>query len=215
MGRGSSKVGGGNTFSSESDFENSLSGFDDPRLQEYSNAYSEEDSYTRTLKNNMEQSMKVDGYDEIRAAALRSELKDAQKTLDEMPGKKTPAQLGQAKAMEERIDVVKNLMDQNNKLSPGDTGTGDREESNIVEFKPRGSSQWDFRGEVAQTDKIIEASQNIRSQSGAERVKKAAAAQEKHLTKMIQENEAGNNDGDTKVLYTQRRRMRQLLNKMK
>lgn len=131
MAKGSSKggrsnIGGSNnTFSNETDFENSLTGFDDPRLQEYSEAYSQENSYTKTLKNNIEQSIRENGYDEIRGVALRSELKDAQKTLDDMPKKKNPAQLGEAKAMEERIEVIKDLIEKDKRVKRGDKGKRD------------------------------------------------------------------------------------------
>lgn len=98
-----------NTFKNESDFEKSLTGFEDPRLEEYSKALEEESKYNTGLKNNLNSAIAQDGYDEGIDEIIAIELRRTQKSLDSMPEKKTPAQLGEEAALKERVNILKNF----------------------------------------------------------------------------------------------------------
>lgn len=125
MGRGNSGrgkrtgSGKGGTFSNESDFEKALTGFEDPRLKQYSDAYDEEASYTKSLKKNINQSIDEDGYTDSTDVSLNFEKKDAEKQLKAMPKKKTPTQLGTEKALNERLKAIEEL-----KKRKGEKGRG-------------------------------------------------------------------------------------------
>lgn len=106
MGRGSSKVGNGNTFRSEADLEKALTGFDDPRLKEYSDANSEESRYNNTMKSNLNRSIDEDGYD---ARIIDAEEAATKRELRAMPKLKTPRQLGEEKALKERLNILEEL----------------------------------------------------------------------------------------------------------
>lgn len=101
--------GGGGSFKDESDFEKSLTGSDDPRLAEYSNAYDDAASYTSGLKNNIGQAINEDGFTPTIDSALKSEEKIAKDYIKNLPELKTPSQLGESKAMEDRLQVIKDL----------------------------------------------------------------------------------------------------------
>lgn len=111
MGRGASKIGGGSgggKFTSAEQFERSLTGFDDPRLTEYTNAYEEASNYNQGLRNNLSQIMNEDGYEAVESA-IKTEEKMTKADLARMPKEKTPAQLGEEAALKERLDVIEDL----------------------------------------------------------------------------------------------------------
>ena len=116
---GSSSGGGGGTYETESDFEKSLTGYNDPRLQEYSSALESEQSYNAGLKQNLNQAINESGYTNFTDAVISSELKDAQTQLNNIPKMKTPAQLGQAQALKDRISILNDL-----KKKKGTKGNG-------------------------------------------------------------------------------------------
>lgn len=111
MAKGASKLGGGSSggkFTSEEQFERSLTGFDDPRLTEYTNAYEEASNYNKGLRNNFNQAIKEDGYEAVESA-IKTEEKMTKADLARMPKEKTPAQLGEEVALKERLDVIEDL----------------------------------------------------------------------------------------------------------
>ena len=108
-GRGASSGGGsGGTFKSTSDFEKSLTGSNDPRLKEYSDALKEEMSYNQGLRNNLGRAIDEDGYNAV-SSAITSEIKETQKALNDIPANRTPAQLGRMDALQERLNILKEL----------------------------------------------------------------------------------------------------------
>lgn len=110
-GRGASSAKGGkgsSTFSNTDDFEKSLTGFDDPRLKEYTDAYNTESNYNSGLKKVMEQAIGEDGYDAVKTN-IESEEKQTKKQLNNMPNKKTPKQLGEQEALKERLNIINDL----------------------------------------------------------------------------------------------------------
>ena len=121
MGRGSSKAGGsagGGRFNSVSDFEKSLSGLDDPKLKEYSNAYDSERSYTSGLEKNLNRAINEDGYKAV-ADTIASEEKYTKNQLNNLPSQKTPSQLGEAEALNERLDMLSDLKKKKNVKGKG------------------------------------------------------------------------------------------------
>ena len=103
-------AGGGGTFRSASDFEKAIGdNYNDPRVQEYTDAYREESDYNRGLERNLGRSIDEDGYTKSTDNLLNSEKKDTEKALKELPDRKTPTQLGKEEALKERLDVIKNL----------------------------------------------------------------------------------------------------------
>ena len=84
-------------------------GFDDPRLLAYSEALEAEQSYTTSLKNNLEQAINENGYTNGIKIAIEEEEKDAQRTLDNMPEMKTPEQIAQEEALKDRLDMLSGL----------------------------------------------------------------------------------------------------------
>lgn len=127
-GRGASAGGGGNTFRNSSEFETAIGdNYDDPRVKEYTDAYSEESDYNRGLERNFTQSIAEDGYTDSTDDLLKGEKEDTQKELNNLPNRKTPAQLGKEEALKERLDVIDNL-----RKNKGQTGSG-RGNVDIVE----------------------------------------------------------------------------------
>lgn len=106
--KGNSGMGRG-TFKNAEEFENSLTGLDDPRLKEYSDALSAENEYNRGLKNNLNASIDEDGYDSTTDRIVSAELRDARKILNGMPAEKTPAQLGTIEAVNNRIKILEDI----------------------------------------------------------------------------------------------------------
>ena len=102
----SASSSGSTTFKSSADFEKSLSGYDDPRMQEYSEAYKEEKQYNNGLKKNIDHAISEDGYDSV-ANTIRIEKEATQKELDRLPEMMTPAQLGTKEALGERLEILK------------------------------------------------------------------------------------------------------------
>lgn len=109
---GASKGNASSGFRTEDEFERQLTDFNDPRLQQYSNAYDEVNQYTQNLRNNMQRSIAEDGYGDFTDTLLQSEKNIAQQQLDNMPEYKTPAQLGEYKALQERLDIIQELRKQ-------------------------------------------------------------------------------------------------------
>lgn len=99
------------TFTSIDSFENSLNGFDDPRLKRYSDKYAEEKSYNKSLENNIKSSIDEDGYDDFTKAILDGEEKTTVSALNALPKSKTPEQLATEQALTERIDLIDKLRD--------------------------------------------------------------------------------------------------------
>lgn len=108
MGRGSSKASS-NKFSSVSELENSLKGNNDPRIKQYSDGLTEERSYNSGLEKNLRRSIDEDGYTSTTESIINSEINDAKKQLNNMPKSKTPKQLGQEQALQERLDILNGL----------------------------------------------------------------------------------------------------------
>lgn len=111
MGRGSSKAGGGSNsgkYSSVDDFEKSLTGFDDPRYEDFANAYSTESNYNEGLRNNLNRAINDDGYSAVEST-ISNEEKMTRSDLSKMPKSKTPAQLGEDAALRERLDILDEL----------------------------------------------------------------------------------------------------------
>ena len=111
--------GSGGGFKNEQDFEKSLTGANDSRLTEYSNGYDSEESYTSGLKKNMNQAINEDGYTDTIDSVLKYEEQDAKDYIKNLPEYKTPEQLGKKKAMEDRLEVIKEL-----KSKKGTKGSG-------------------------------------------------------------------------------------------
>ena len=111
MGSGVSglKGKGGKTFSDLDSFESDLSGFDDPRLKQYSDKYADEKSYNKSLENNIKSSIDEDGYDDFTKAILDGEEKSTVSALNALPKSKTPEQLATEQALTERIDIIDKL----------------------------------------------------------------------------------------------------------
>jgi len=108
-GRGASSGGGsGGTFKSTSDFEKSLTGSNDPRLKEYSDALKDEMSYNQALRSNLGRAIDEDGYNAV-SSTITSEIKETQKILNDIPANRTPAQLGIMDALQERLNILKEL----------------------------------------------------------------------------------------------------------
>ena len=117
-GRGASSSTGAGTFKNSNEFEKSLTGANDSRLKEYTDALKEEKQYNQGLKNNFGRAIDEDGYKAVENA-IKSELKETQKAINEMPSNKTPAQLGRMDALQERLKILKDLQDRK-----GETGSG-------------------------------------------------------------------------------------------
>lgn len=81
----------------------------DPRLVAYSETLDAENAYTNSLKNNLEQAINENGYTEGIKLALESEEKQTQKDLDNLPEMKTPEQIAQEQALQERLDMLSSL----------------------------------------------------------------------------------------------------------
>lgn len=119
---GGGGAGGGSKFANESDFEKSLSGFNDPRLKEYEDGLSEGVSRVGEL-NNLKNFAKNEGLSDWTKAALEGELKKTKSDIKNMPKEKTPKQLGKLKGLQ---DVEKALTDLlNTKPSGNKTPTDD------------------------------------------------------------------------------------------
>lgn len=127
-GRGASS--GAGTFKSAADFENALTGLNDPRLAEYRNAYSEENAYNKGLKDNLNQSIVEDGYTDFTDVIINDEIRSTKNELKALPTNKTPEQLGREKGLNERMDVLNDL-----KARKGEKAKGRRDEE-IVTQKP-------------------------------------------------------------------------------
>ena len=82
---------------------------DDPRLVAYSNALEEEQAYTKSLETNLKQAINENGYTTGIKVAIEAEEKDAQRTLDNMPEYKSPEEIAQAEALQERLQVLSDL----------------------------------------------------------------------------------------------------------
>lgn len=99
----------GNTFGSEAEFEKSLSGFDDPRLEEYTEgAQSVKDEFGDM--NWLKENAKNNGLSDWSAKALESDKKQLQNELDKMPDKKTPSELGREAGIKEQIKGIDEVL---------------------------------------------------------------------------------------------------------
>lgn len=99
----------GGTFSSLSEFEKSLTGYDDPRLSEYSNALELEEQQVNEI-NSLKQLASTEGLGEWTKIALETEKNDARSRLNNMPTNKTPAQLGESEGLKARIAALDNIL---------------------------------------------------------------------------------------------------------
>lgn len=105
--------GSGGRFSSETEFESSLTGFSDPRLQDYNsareNALSDFDMNGNRVQNltDMAKHGELGGWSR---QALESERRQAQEALDSLPSNKTPAQLGEASALSEVVNSIDKIL---------------------------------------------------------------------------------------------------------
>lgn len=111
-GGSSSKVGdggGGGTFSSEADFEKSLTDLNDPRLQEYSAALDEREQRVSEI-NSLTQIASNEGLGDWTRKSLEAERRQAQNRLNNMPTNKTPAQLGEAHGLTDQIDAINKIL---------------------------------------------------------------------------------------------------------
>lgn len=110
---GSSNGSSGGRFSSESEFESSLTGWDDPRLQDYNSAretaLSDYDMNGSRVQNltNMAKNGELGGWSR---QALESERQQAQAALNALPSNKTPAQLGEASALSQVVNSIDNIL---------------------------------------------------------------------------------------------------------
>lgn len=84
-------------------------GFDDPRLLAYSNTLDEENAYTTSMKNNLQQAINENGYTNGVRMAIEAEESDIQRYLDGLPELKTPEQIATAQAMQERLRILSTL----------------------------------------------------------------------------------------------------------
>ena len=125
-GGGSSNSGGGsNTFKNETEFEKSLTGMNDPRLQEYSDALAEGSHRVGEI-NSLNNQASNEGLGEWTKAALEGEREQAQERLNRLPSNMTPAQLGEAKGLKDTIEAIDNI------LSITPSGNSSQEDVNIV-----------------------------------------------------------------------------------
>lgn len=106
------------TYSNSSEFEKSLSGTDDIRLQEYSKSYNEERDYNKGLERVLDRAISEDGYNSAEETINR-ELRDTNRALKAMPNRKTPGQLGREEALKERVELLQNV-----KKRKGESGKG-------------------------------------------------------------------------------------------
>lgn len=121
MGKGSSKAGGpggGTRFNSTEDFEKSLSGVDDPRIKDYTTSYESESDYTSGLEKNLSRAINEDGYKAV-ADTIASEETYTKNQLSNLPAKKTPSQLGEEAALNERLDMLNDLKKKKNTKGKG------------------------------------------------------------------------------------------------
>jgi len=118
-GRGASSGGGrAGTFKNSSEFEKSLTGANDPRIKEYSDAFSEESQYNQGLKSNMERAINEDGFSVVENA-IQSELRSTRNQINSMPDNKTPTQLGMLDALQERVQILKDLQRRRGEVGRG------------------------------------------------------------------------------------------------
>lgn len=111
-GRGASGgIGNSGKYRNAAEFEKAMgNNYDSPEVNEYSEAYQEEDNYTRGLKNNIGRSISEDGYTGFTEATLDSEERQAKKELSNLNrARKTPEELGRIEALKERIEVISEL----------------------------------------------------------------------------------------------------------
>ena len=128
---GSSDGSSGGVYKTSSEFEKDLGGnFDDPRLQEYTDAYDEEHSYNQGLKSNFNRSIDEDGYTDSTEESLNSEKRLTESELNALPEYKTPAELGKEEGLKERLDVIDDL-----KKRKGESGSGRDYSDTIIERK--------------------------------------------------------------------------------
>lgn len=99
----------GKGFSSASEFEKSLTGYDDERLAEYEGAYSAVTDYNSGLRKNMQQAINENGYTDYTDMVIDDEIAATQRALSELPKYKTPAQLGAEEGLNERLEVLNDL----------------------------------------------------------------------------------------------------------
>lgn len=124
-GGGSETSGGGGTFSSEAEFEKSLTGFNDPRFQEYSNALDEREQRVSEI-NSLSRFASNEGLGDWTRKSLESERQQAQDRLNNMPTNKTPAQLGEARGLTDQIGAINKI------LSITPTGQSSQGDVNIL-----------------------------------------------------------------------------------
>lgn len=93
--------------------------------------------------------------------------------------------------------------------------------TNIVKFPAKNGTDspqkqsWDYRGYVETVDKTEKAVNEANTRAKVEQAYRGVIEQEKNISAEIQRAERGDKDtGDINVLMTQRRRLRQLKNKL-
>lgn len=89
--------------------------------------------------------------------------------------------------------------------------------SKIIEFptQKKQSQKWDYRGYKESVDEIETAVNSANTRSKVQKAYRAITDQDKNITAELNRIEKGGGDaGDTNVLLTQRRRLRQLKRKL-
>lgn len=115
-GGGGASSSSGETFKSLSDFDKALTGFDDPRLKEYTDA---RDSFKEDIsltKNIIPQIDETGGLGKMAETLLESQKKDAENKLKNLPKEKTPAQFGEEEGLNELIDAIDKVFAHNETL---------------------------------------------------------------------------------------------------
>lgn len=91
---------------------------------------------------------------------------------------------------------------------------------NIIAFRGRktensNSKLWDFRGEKERVDKLVNSIKNTRGMKSLNNLALSLKKEDEHITTLIKQVEKGQESGDTKVLMSLRRQIRQAQKRVK
>lgn len=93
-------------------------------------------------------------------------------------------------------------------------------ERHIIAFRGRrtensNSKLWDFRGEKERVDKLVNSINNTRGMKSLSNLALSLKKEDEHITTLIKQVEKGQESGDTKVLMSLRRQIRQAQKRVK